>query len=158
MIKSIACFKVGGYSLKALLVMLRILLPCSLDSQSFMFEIDKYEVECATGKSDFECFNHPPNVLVSRGCRAFKHSESSKYHISRNKTTLPTLASNASPVIYFLSICILPIPPCPNAHFKDRSTLLSQLIHFLESPIFEKSQQLIIHTTERFCPCPAPAL
>src|SRR5580700_2025596 len=111
----------SGYFLKILLVMLRMLLPCGLDSQSFMFRIGKYEVERTTGKSDFESFNHPPNVLVARGCRAFKHSKSSKHHINRNKTTLPTLASNASPVFYLLSICILPIQPCPNAHFKDQS-------------------------------------
>lgn len=37
-VKSIACFKVGGYFLKILLVILRILLR-GLDSQSFMFEI-----------------------------------------------------------------------------------------------------------------------
>jgi hypothetical protein len=70
--------------LKILLVMPRILLPYGLDSQSFMFGIGKYEGECTTGKSDLESFSNP-NVLVSRGCRAFKHSESSKCHISWNK-------------------------------------------------------------------------
>ena len=39
-------FESEGYFLKILLFMLRILLPCGLDSQSFMFEIGKYEAEC----------------------------------------------------------------------------------------------------------------
>src|SRR5881275_1091356 len=96
----------SGLFLNILLVVLRILLPCGLDSQSFMFELANMKLNVQQERVTSKALNHPPNVLVSRGCRAFKHSESSKHHISRNKTTLPTLASNASPVFYFLSICI----------------------------------------------------
>jgi hypothetical protein len=114
-------------------------------------------IECTTGKSDLESFNHPSNVLVSRGCRAFKQSKSSKCHISWNKPTLKTVTSNTSPIFYFLPVCILPIQSYPNTHIKNRYNAsfstdpLPSISNLRKEPVTDYAR------LERFCSCSALA-